>query len=87
MLNTERIHHFFYNFGYVFGNEYKPISLARYKTILETARRWHDRSFASFLIGCFVGVEQDETGAYTKYALEYPEDEQILGFLREEWVA
>ena len=87
MLNADRIRGFFRNFGYEPGVSYKPISAKRYYLILETTRRWHDLTFGGFVMGCFIGVEQDEAGIYTKYVLEYPEDEEIDGYIREQWVA
>jgi hypothetical protein len=87
MLNVDRIRGFFRNFGYEPGVNYKPISRNRYLLILETTKRWYDASFGQFVMGCFVGVEQDESGAYTKYMLEYPGQDEILGYLHAQWVA
>jgi hypothetical protein len=87
MLNVDRVCLFFSNFGFLPGIEYKPITVERYKFILKVAKTWFDRSFASFVIGCFVGVEQDVDGTYTKYALDYPDQEQIMAYLHAQWVA
>ena len=81
--NTIRL--FFSNFGYEPDKEYKPISYERCCLAVNTAEKWFNRIFAKFIAGCFVGVELNPNGSYSKYKLEYPDKEEIDEFCRLMW--
>ena len=87
MLNTNRIQAFLRNFGYEPNVNYRPITANRCKLIIRTAKMWHDNGFAAFLMGFFVGIEQAQDGTYTMYQFEYPEENDMMEYLRQEWVA
>ena len=53
-MNDKQIKEFFGNFGIKIGVKYKSISLARLRTIIQTAEAWHGTEFAQFVFKCFV---------------------------------